>query len=353
MIAHSETQVTLADILSVIRILRSGQVNDSTETKMLVEDMQKYFGSRTVRAYPSGTRALIGAIKTLENFETKYVIAPSYVCEDVIDSIYACNLEPIICDIDPLDLNLDAGDIAIRLKKMSVNRKQVAAIIVPHMFGFPADIVRMQELKIPIIEDITHAIGGSLNNKKLGTFGDLTIFSLHALKVITAGEGGLLVSNVKNLTVSNNYGEHLSNINSALVRSQLRRLETINKKRSDIYEFYREKTREIFGEEIKIQTLLRGSPAYFRFVFLLPRYIKSEEIQYLYQSNGIVVRKPVKKMLHKLQEHGISGGYTETERVFASALSLPLHLKMRKEELNKVIKVTKTIFAERLGKKNV
>lgn len=349
MIEHSSTKLSLKDITAVIRVLKSRQINDSSETVELESDLQKYFESRAVRLLPSGTRALISAIEALKTEISEYVVIPSYVCEDILHSVYAVNLKPIVCDVNPLDFNIEAQEVLNRIEYNSTESKKIAAIVVPHMFGFPADVLSLQKLQIPIIEDITHAIGGKINNQLVGTFGNISISSLHALKVITAGEGGFLLVNQRENLKFKEYGDHLSNINSALARSQLSRINDILKIKSEIYNYYKEKTREIFGNSVNIQERLRGHPAYFKFVVLLPDYLKYEEIQIQYQNAGIVVRKPVKVMLHKLVPNIDSSQFQVTERIFKNALSLPLHLNLTNRDLKKIVTTTEKIFKDKLS----
>lgn len=347
-IEHSSTHVSFRDILAVISILRSSQINDSSETSKLARELKDFLGSERVHLYPSGTRALIGAIQTLKTDKKEYVVAPSYVCEDILESILACDLKPIICDVNPLDFNLDVAQVQQKLETLSIDPGQIVAIVVPHMFGFPANVVSLRELKIPIIEDITHAIGSSLNNQLIGTYGDITVSSLHALKVFTAGEGGILFVNQRKDLKIHKYGEHLSNINSALARSQLKRINDILGTRAEIYQFYQEKTQKIFGERIRLQTRLRGNPSYFRFVFLLPENLKIEEIQEKYRVSGVNVRKPVKVLLHRLISDENRHEYNEAEKIFDRALSLPLHLKLTNKDLKRIIHVTEMIFGNKI-----
>jgi dTDP-4-amino-4,6-dideoxygalactose transaminase len=68
---------------------------------------------------------------------------------------------------------------------------------VPHLFGLAANLDDLLNLKVPIIEDCAQAIGGSYHHKPLGSFGQAAIFSFYATKMITTGEGGMVVSNSK------------------------------------------------------------------------------------------------------------------------------------------------------------
>ena len=78
------------------------------------------------------------------------------------------------------------------IKKAKSNRTR--AIIVPHMFGLPADIELIISLGIPVIEDCAHAIETEYHSRKAGTFGDLGCFSFYVNKNIVTGEGGMAIT---------------------------------------------------------------------------------------------------------------------------------------------------------------
>jgi dTDP-4-amino-4,6-dideoxygalactose transaminase len=111
----------------------------------------------------------------------------------VPSAILKAGLKVILCDMDPSTMDFDYNSLA---KKISSN---TLCIIPTHLFGIPADMDRIRRLvgkkNIFIIEDAAQAMGGLYNGRKLGTIGDIGIFSFGRGKNMTCGSGGLIITN--------------------------------------------------------------------------------------------------------------------------------------------------------------
>lgn len=154
--------------------------------------------------------------------------------------------KPIIVDVDKIDFNVTYEEI-----KIKINDK-TKAIIVPHTFGVPADVISLKKLGIPIIEDCAQSLGSKINNIHTGQFGDLAIFSFYASKMITTGEGGMLVSkNSEYIEKARDYREfdgrkiyyprfnfQMTDIQAAMGIVQLNKLDNFLEKRRAIAENY-------------------------------------------------------------------------------------------------------------------
>jgi perosamine synthetase len=140
-------------------------------------------------ALSNGTSALYLALKILGvKSISDEVIVPNYVCSAVLNAIFMNNAKPIVVDVDEIDFNISYEKI-----KEKIN-KNTKAIIIPHTFGIPADVIKIKELGIPIIEDCAQALGSKINNIHVGVFGDIAILSFYATKLITTGQGGMIIS---------------------------------------------------------------------------------------------------------------------------------------------------------------
>lgn len=142
-------------------------------------------------AVTSGTAALKVALKALGIGKGDEVITQSFTFVATVEAIIEAGAQPIIAEIDDT-LNLDPSDIE---KNITAKTK---AIIAVHMLGIPA---RMKEIQIiakkymlPIIEDTAWGCGAKLDDKFLGTIGDIGTYSFDFAKTITTGEGGMLVA---------------------------------------------------------------------------------------------------------------------------------------------------------------
>lgn len=142
---------------------------------------------------PSCTDALEICALLLDLGPDDEVILPSFTFVSTANAFALRGAKPIFVDIEPKYFNIDADAIE---KAITPRTK---AIVVVHYAGVACDIERISKIAadhgIPLIEDAAHALGSSLNGRRLGTFGALSTFSFHETKNVTCGEGGALVIN--------------------------------------------------------------------------------------------------------------------------------------------------------------
>ena len=153
-----------------------------------------YFGSKYNLAVSSGTAALRVALASLNVGNGDEVITQSFTFVATVESIIESGATPICTEIDDT-LNMDPLDLE---DKITANTK---AVIVVHMLGNPARIKEIKKIctkrKIYLIEDTAWGCGAKVDNKFLGTWGDIGTFSFDFAKTITTGEGGMLIINKK------------------------------------------------------------------------------------------------------------------------------------------------------------
>lgn len=163
----------------------------SSKVKKLEEEYASYLGKRHALAVNSCTSALICGLVAIGVGPGDEVIVPSYTFFASVAAVVAAKAVPVVAEVDK-SLTIDAEDVE---KKITPRTK---AIIVVHMRGMPARMDRIMEIaqkhNLKVIEDVAQANGGSYRGKKLGSIGDVGCFSLQYHKVITSGEGGLLVT---------------------------------------------------------------------------------------------------------------------------------------------------------------
>lgn len=156
----------------------------------------KFLKVKYCLATTSGTMAQYIAMRALGIKKGDEVITQAFTFVATVEAILALDAKPIIVNIDK-SLNMSAIDLE---KKIS---KKTKLIIPVPMLGNPCDMNKILKIskkkKIPILEDACESLGSKYNNKFVGTFGDVGVFSLDFGKVITTGEGGLIVSNKKNI----------------------------------------------------------------------------------------------------------------------------------------------------------
>lgn len=161
-----------------------------SKVKKLEEEYARYVGRKHCLAVNSCTSALICGLIAVGVEPGDEVIVPGYTFFASVAAVVAVRAVPVIAEVDK-SLTLDPEDFE---KKITPNTK---AVIPVHMRGMPAKIDRIMEIagrhNLKVVEDVAQANGGSFKGKKLGSFGDVGCFSLQFHKVITSGEGGVLV----------------------------------------------------------------------------------------------------------------------------------------------------------------
>lgn len=210
MIPVFEPSIDQTDYDHVLNALKAGEIS-GTFGKYLPEFEQKfaeYHDCKYACAVSSGTTALELAVAAFE-FEpgSEVLVSASTNIATALAATHN-NLVPIPVDSEKETWNLDLKKIEELITPKTV------AIIPVHLFGHP---VEMNELKalcdkhgIKIIEDCAEAHGATVSGKKVGSFGDFGCFSFYANKIITTGEGGMIVSNDKALIDRVNYLKNLA-----------------------------------------------------------------------------------------------------------------------------------------------
>lgn len=181
------------DVLKALSaIVSPWSYNSGKALYRLEEWFKNFFRVSHAASFNSGRSALFVILTSLGIGDKDEVLLQAFTCVAVPNAIIWVGAKPIYVDttdsltIDPLDLK----------KKITQKTK---AIIVQHTFGIPSkieEILRIAKTEnIPVIEDCAHLIGGTLHNKKLGTFGDAAIFSFGRDKALSSVFGGMAITN--------------------------------------------------------------------------------------------------------------------------------------------------------------
>jgi len=156
-------------------------------------DLAAYLGVDETFSFNTGRTALYVALQSLNLHRGEEVIVPAYTCAIVFEIILRLGLKPVFVDV-----NLETCNIDPELIPKAVTPR-TKAIVPVHLFGRPCDmdyIVEISEkLGLYVVEDAAQALGANFKDQKVGTFGDLAMFSFGPGKSITGGEGGALAVN--------------------------------------------------------------------------------------------------------------------------------------------------------------
>jgi len=163
-----------------------------TRTLEFEKAFAEYHGARHGIAVTNGTAALEVTMAALDIGPGDEVIVPDFTFIATASAVLFANALPVLVDVDPESYCLDPG-----LAEAAITPR-TKAIIAVHMGGHPADLDRLaalaQKKGLHLIEDSAHAHGSEWRGKKIGTFGKAGTFSFQSSKLMTAGEGGIIIS---------------------------------------------------------------------------------------------------------------------------------------------------------------
>ena len=187
------------EINAVKKVMASKWIGSGPITENFEKKFAKYKKSFYSLSLNSCTAALHLSLKVLNIKKGDEVITTPLTFCSTINSILLTEATPVLVDINPLTLNIDENKIE---KKIS---KKTKAIILVHFSGLACNMIPILRLakkyKIKIIEDCAHAIESKYFDKHVGNFGETGCFSFYATKNLTTGEGGMLITNKKEISV--------------------------------------------------------------------------------------------------------------------------------------------------------
>ena len=179
-----------ATIASVAAVLRSGWITSGPKLKAFESALSDYVGGRPVRCVSSATAALELALRVCGIGPGDEVITPAMTFFAAPNMIVKVGATPVFVDVEPGTRNLDLAAVAARIGP------RTRAILPTHFAGLPCDMDGLYALaakhSLRVIEDAALAIGSSWRGRRIGSFGDICIFSFHPNKNITSIEGGAL-----------------------------------------------------------------------------------------------------------------------------------------------------------------
>jgi dTDP-4-amino-4,6-dideoxygalactose transaminase len=345
MIPHSRPWITEADVRAVTRVVRSGALAQGAEVAALEGEVGAMLGLPAGVAVSSGTAALHLALLGLGIGPGDEVILPSYVCVAPLHAVEYVGAIPRLADTDPASYNLDPADVRRRLTR------RTRAIIVPHQFGLPADLDPLLKLGVPLIEDCAQAIGARYHGRRVGGFGAVGILSFYATKLLTTGEGGMLLSRDRRLLArmrdfreyderrrpAVRYNYKLTDFQAALGRSQLRRLPAMLARRAAIADRYRRGWADL---PVGLPAPDAGrTHAYHRFVISVPGSARTTARRL--SRLGVTARPPVFQPIHRTFR---LDGFPGATHAFRHALSVPLYPALSVWEEARVLRAVQQVF---------
>lgn len=351
-IPHSRTLLAPEDIGAAVSALESGQLVASEVTEELERTTGHLLSRKYAWATGSGTAALYAALRCMGIGTGDEVLVPTYVCDDVLSAVCQADAAPVPVDLDREDLNPNPDDAAARLTP------RTRAIVLAHVLGMPARISQFEELGIPVIEDCAHGLGADMESGPAGSKGRCAVLSFHGLKMVTAGEGGMLLTNDEEIAGAYlrqqepdfSAGEfrlhsRMSNVLSAIAISQLRRFRDTVERRRSLADRYVSALSDLARvRPVPVEADDGRTSSCYRFALVTDGTRSFEEIERAFLDQGVIVRRPVKQLSHRTLQMGREG-CPNAEELFDRVVSLPLYPNLSDEEQDHIITAARRILA--------
>ena len=201
MIPYGRQSISQQDIDDVIDVLKSDYLTQGPKVPAFEDTLISHTGAKYAIAVNSATSALHIACMALGLGEGDWLwTSPVTFVASSNVGLY-CGAKVDFVDIDPNTYNLCPKELKKKLK-IAEREGRLPKILIPvHLCGQSCDMKEIRELcniyNIKVIEDASHAIGGSYNDKVIGSckYSDITVFSFHPVKIVTTAEGGAALTN--------------------------------------------------------------------------------------------------------------------------------------------------------------
>ena len=384
MIPYSRQEVTQADIDSVVEVLRSDLITTGPKVPAFENAVALRVNVNYAVALNSATSALHIACLALglKQGDWLWTVPNTFVASANCGRYCGADIDFI--DIDPYTYNIDVNLLRDKLCLAKKNNTLPKVLISVHFAGQPTEQEVIwslaKEFGFKIIEDASHAIGASRHGEWVGSckWSDITVFSFHPVKIITTGEGGVALTNDKEVflrmqilrshgikreldqkqirvdgawlydQVNLGYNYRMSDIHAALGLSQLNRLSEFVTKRNEIASRYDE--------------LLKGFPL--QIPKILPENSSAFHL-YVVRLNLMTIKKTYLEVFNSLRDNGIgvnlhympvhlhtyykrlgfsSGMFLESEKYSKEAISLPIYPSLTLKEQMKIVSVLREIL---------
>ena len=341
-------------------VIDSGWWGLGPKTAEFEQKFAEYIGTKYAVALNSATAALHLALMCID-VKNAEVISPAMTFVSTNHAILYNGGIPVFCDIEPENLNVTAENIS----KLITSKTK--AIVVVHYGGYACDMDPIMELakdhNLYVIEDCAHACGGRYKEKMLGTIGDFGSFSFQAVKNLSTGDGGMLITDneewaerLKKLrwvgiskgtfdrgagnsydwfydVTELGYKYHMNDIAAAIGLAQLEKLEWMNDQRR----YWSDRYREAFSAytAIKCPPVKEYMlPACHNFVI---KALNRDEIRQRLNENGIAsgVHYYPNQLFEMYKKY-----YRElpvSERIWKELITLPLYPDMNEKEFKLIV----------------
>lgn len=362
----------------VLKSLSNHLITTGPYVEKFEEELKKYLKSKYAHVCSSGTAAIHLAMLSLNLKKNDVILMPAVNFIASYNAAKIMQLRIYLIDVDKYTGQITPNTIIECIRKNKI--VNIKALVTMHNGGYPKYLKEFYDLKkkynFSIIEDSCHALGASYKYKdkfyKIGCckHADISTFSMHPLKTITSGEGGIITTNKKKISeniklfrnhgmirnkskhwkydiLKHGYNYRLSDINCALGFSQLSKINFFLKEREKIYKKYSIEL-ENYNKNLKVPLYSKIiKPSFHLYIinieFKKLKKNKDHFIKYL-RINNIIAQQhyiPIYKFsVYNKQRSGFSG----SEKYFKNSISIPIFVNLKKKDQDKIITTIKKYF---------
>ncbi len=355
------------DIVAVTKVIKRGSYwTMGPEIQTLEDTIAGFIGKKHGVSFNSGTSALHATLMAYNIKNGDEVIVPSFTFIATANVVVLTGATPIFGDIEKQSYALDPEDVKEKITS------KTKAIIPIHYGGGPCkNIKALQEIAadhhLVLIEDAAESLGAKIHNKRVGTFSNASMFSFCQNKVITAGEGGIVVTDSRTVAeklklirshgrveskegyfattqeldyIQTGYNYRLPSINAALVLSQFKKFNKIIQLRREKAAYYTKKLSKI--KNIRTPTESKDEyHVYQLYTIELPDKKTRDHLQQHLTKAGIMTKvyfEPVHLKTYYTKEFNYKkSDLPVTEEMAEKVLTLPLYPSLTKKEMNYII----------------
>ena len=383
-IPYGRQSITEDDIRAVVEVLRSDRITQGPAIEYFEKTVADYCGAKFAVAVNSATSALHIACLAAELGPGDILwTSPNTFVASANCGLY-CEAEVDFVDIDPRSYNMSVSELERKLKRREKDGKTPKVIVPVHFAGQSCEMATIAELAgqygCTVIEDASHAIGGRYLEKPVGCceYSDMTVFSFHPVKIVTTGEGGVVLTNKEDLyeklirlrshgitrspelmegeshgpwyyqQIELGFNYRMTDIQAALGTSQMNRLDDFVARRNFLADRYKQLLKDL------PVTLPWQHPDSYSAYHLFVIRLRLNEINKTHRQVFEELRTAnIGVNLHYIPVHtqpyykrlGFKqGDFPEAEKYYNEAVSLPLYYGLTEEDQDRVVTVLKGLL---------
>jgi len=377
-ISYGGQYIDKSDIDVVKNSLRKKIITSGFSVNRFEQKINKYLNSKYSTVCNSGTAALFLALKTLKLNKKDKILMPAINFISSYNIVKILGAEPLLVDVDKFTGQITPSQVEAFCKKRKL--KKFKALIVMYNGGYPLNADQFKKIKkkynCTIIEDACHALGASYKHKKkylkIGScmHSDICTFSLHPLKTITTGEGGIVTTNNKKIDqnlkllrshgIKRNSNKHweyeveqnslnfrLTDFQCELGISQLKKIDRFVKRRKKIALLYEKKLFSL-KKYIDFKFTYKGyNPAYHLLLINLKKkniYLKEKLIKFMLKKK--IFLQYHYTPIYKFKVFKNKKKFINTEIYYQTTVSLPIFFELKESEINYIVKQLNNFFVK-------